>query len=799
MDELQNILQGLTKEEQQAVIQILREQEKTGSSNSYNSLISADYDEIPISIEEFISNPRYAGNYLQEYYPFWKDQLINIFDKGKHYSEVAFTGSIGTGKSSMAIVGMAYVLYQLMCLKNPQKYWGTNKTMYFAFFNNNLDLAKSVGFAAFHDLIRKSEWFLENGEFRGKVNQVYHPYKDIELMAGSLPSHVIGKDVFCLTGDTVISTNRGHVRLDRLVGKTFSVKQAVDNSSECILSDECTAVKTKTIYELFELILENGSIIKCTADHKFRNNRLWYQPANTFVPGNYLYSDNGNIKIIGTRYHEVTDGIDVYDIVNAYPYNNFGIVAGDHIVFAHNCALQDELNFCLSGDTNIYTSKGSKRLKDVTPVDVIYNYSNDNLCSCLSKGGQPTRFVDEYIQIELEDGTVLKCSDNHTFMLKDGSYKCAGELTEEDELLEYVPYGYVYITTNHINGRKYIGKHKGLFDSSYLGSGDILNMAIRKYGKENFSVEVLDWAKTSEELSEKEESWIKTFNAVDSVRYYNVCKGSNPPVYQGRVCVHRDNDIRYIEESQLEEYLENGYLRGSGLGKSRRGKICVKRESELEWISVEDIDKHESEGWKIPRPNDGKIVINNGVNIKYVYENELEEYLNDGWQLGNHVMKGRAGTVWMTDGDIDIIVDKDRITEYELKGFYRGRNYFRTHIYVNKDGVDTLIPAVDLKDYEAKGYKKGKFTSNVKGTCWIRKGEEIRRIPSNDLDMFEAAGWENTNFFVGKCRIWNPELKIRKNVLPEEVDSYIAKGWEYNPQTKCKGAIAYENLKNSKN
>lgn len=526
MDELQSILQGLTKEEQQAVIQILQEQAKTGSSSSYNSLISADYDEIPVSIEEFISNPRYAGNYLQVYYPFWKEQLINIFDRGKHYSEIAFTGclygdtliyvndkletiesfynrykhndlnngknviattrcydsdnnkftvgnithvfytgenavyailfsdgnlivctkdhpfltvennwvtidsglsinsrirannscgyldvvsieyqtigrtyditvdnyhnfeigkpavissnSIGTGKSSMAIVGMAYVLYQLMCLKNPQKYWGTNKTMYFAFFNNNLDLAKSVGFAAFHDLIRKSEWFLENGEFRGKVNQVYHPYKDIQLMAGSLPSHVIGKDVFCLTGDTVICTNRGYIRLDRLVGKTFRVNQAVDNSSRCILSDECIAVKTKTVYELFELILENGSIIKCTADHKFRNNRSWYQPANTFVPGDYLYSDNGNIKIIETRHHEVTDGVDVYDIVNAYPYNNFGIVARDHIVFAHNCALQDELNFgqgssvhleqnkILSTYNNIYERIASRFTRDGT-------------------------------------------------------------------------------------------------------------------------------------------------------------------------------------------------------------------------------------------------------------------------------------------------------------------------------------------------------------------------------------------------------------------------------------------------
>lgn len=33
-------------------------------------------------------------------------------------------------------------------------------------------------------------------------------------------------------------------------------------------------------------------------------------------------------------------------------------------------------------------------------------------------------------------------------------------------------YGYIYLTTNLINGKKYIGKHKSLtFDDSYFGSG----------------------------------------------------------------------------------------------------------------------------------------------------------------------------------------------------------------------------------------------------------------------------------------------------------------------------------------
>ncbi len=45
-------------------------------------------------------------------------------------------------------------------------------------------------------------------------------------------------------------------------------------------------------------------------------------------------------------------------------------------------------------------------------------------------------------------------------------------------------YGYVYITTCRENNKSYIGRHKGTFDSSYLGSGVVFSRAIEKYGKE---------------------------------------------------------------------------------------------------------------------------------------------------------------------------------------------------------------------------------------------------------------------------------------------------------------------------
>ena len=86
-------------------------------------------------------------------------------------------------------------------------------------------------------------------------------------------------------------------------------------------------------------------------------------------------------------------------------------------------------------------------------------------------------------------------------------------------------YGFIYITTNLINGKQYIGQHKGDGNDDYLGSGDRLVMAIKKYGKQNFKREILEFADSVEELNELERYYITLADAVNNDNYYNIANG----------------------------------------------------------------------------------------------------------------------------------------------------------------------------------------------------------------------------------------------------------------------------------
>ena len=89
-------------------------------------------------------------------------------------------------------------------------------------------------------------------------------------------------------------------------------------------------------------------------------------------------------------------------------------------------------------------------------------------------------------------------------------------------------YGYIYKTTNKENQKIYIGMHKSeTFDENYFGSGVLIKRALQKYGKDAFIVELIEWAKTRNELCNREKYWIKHFDSYNPDVGYNLAYGGD--------------------------------------------------------------------------------------------------------------------------------------------------------------------------------------------------------------------------------------------------------------------------------
>lgn len=91
-------------------------------------------------------------------------------------------------------------------------------------------------------------------------------------------------------------------------------------------------------------------------------------------------------------------------------------------------------------------------------------------------------------------------------------------------------YGYTYLITNLINGHQYVGQHqydKPELDPNYFGSGELLKLKIKEYGKENFSIELIEVCNSQEELDDAETRGIYEYKTFVDWGYggYNLTTG----------------------------------------------------------------------------------------------------------------------------------------------------------------------------------------------------------------------------------------------------------------------------------
>lgn len=298
-------------------------------------------------------------------------------------------------------------------------------------------------------------------------------------------------------------------------------------------------------------------------------------------------------------------------------------------------------------------------------------------------------------------------------------------------------YGYIYKTTNNFNGKIYVGQRKYTMDyknpkSIYLGSGLLLRKAIKKYGKENFTKEVLEKCKDIDSLNEKEIYWIEKLESRDHSKGYNITRGGKNGT--GVLLNHpnKEDIIRRIAESNRgkkgscpmlgkfhsDETKKKMSLKKIGISPPNKGvpmsKETRKKMSELKKGSIpwnKGIPMTEEQKKKVSKGRKGGTSWNKGIPMREGTKEKLRIS-----SRGNKNMLGKKHSE-----------ETKRIISEKNKGNIAPNR--RKVVKINLDGVfiekfDSLLSIMksygEASRYAVKGgrLKNGKISFKYKGYIW---------------------------------------------------------------------------------
>lgn len=149
----------------------------------------------------------------------------------------------------------------------------------------------------------------------------------------------------------------------------------------------------------------------------------------------------------------------------------------------------------------------------------------------------------------------------------------------------------IYETLNKVNGKKYIGKDSKN-NPNYLGSGKYLKLAIKKYGRENFTKNIIQYCTSLEELNQAEVEWLAKLDCKNSKDYYNAidtitpCRKGRPlsEEHKKKISNSRKGKKHTKETKRILSQIKKGKKRGKysekhrkAISEGQKGKIISQK------------------------------------------------------------------------------------------------------------------------------------------------------------------------------------------------------------------------------
>lgn len=203
---------------------------------AFNAVSGAEWEEVPVEIEEFVTdNNRFLGlpplSDVQYEIIRAGSQIYHLetlialygYEKGtKRFAqtcnEVILQLGKGSGKDYTSTIVCAYIVYLLLCLKDPSKYYGkpSDDTIDILNIAVNADQARNVFFANFKKRIQNTRWFdgkydtpTQNGIMFDKSIRVFSGHSEREAFEGLNLFVAVLDEISAFAMESDVANNQG--------------------------------------------------------------------------------------------------------------------------------------------------------------------------------------------------------------------------------------------------------------------------------------------------------------------------------------------------------------------------------------------------------------------------------------------------------------------------------------------------------------------------------------------------------------------------------------------------------------
>ena len=292
------------------------------------------------------------------------------------------------------------------------------------------------------------------------------------------------------------------------------------------------------------------------------------------------------------------------------------------------------------------------------------------------------------------------------------------------------PIGYVYKITSP-EGKIYIGQKKGnSFVDSYWSSSqnkDYWN-DIKKFGKEAFSREVIEWCYTLQELNEREVYWIKECKSTVDEGGYNIC-------------------ISFPQIIRTEEV-------------NRK----LKKSSDIYWSNPENHIKHgniikNSERYRESRKTVGPLIAK-GLNELTPEEKEAKYSFTQTADFKEKIKQNSTGKHWYNNGKENIFAIEcpEGYTEGMLPTKRKGQAFTEEHkenlhkCHTGRKWWNNGIDSVQAFKCPGEEWVSGRIVHKKEKECWWTNGVEQRKSTT-----CPGKGW-----WKGRLGAWYPSIGLKE-------------------------------------